>query len=295
MTEVMDAGGTGAFDNSFVLDEENLALEESTQLFPVEDPYTHIDKPRFGSMAPSLRLGDLDKAYSKRKIKYARAVLDRLTFHPPYCYSPQQNRIALNQLAHPIQQLLATEQYGGKVPDELGKDIEAIYGHGAQQLGFLLDQEATTQDPSIRRNITGSLSELSIFLLAARGYRSDTSDRYLIVPSAEDEDYGKITPGDIHHGFDLKVIRRRDDVVIPLQVKTSAAHAKTYAENILVVSVADLIYDKKRSTQPAPLDLAHAMYFELQGARNFDEQLITRARDRLVTQFSLYESDPLGQ
>ena len=291
MTEVMDTGDTAAFSDNLVLDDHKLYTSESLHPIPVKYIHDRIaPRAKKIEMAPTPRIEDLDKAYSNRRIKYARAVLDYLTRHVPYFYSPRQNRIALNQLAHPIQQQLAIEQYGGTMPSELPKEIEAIYGYGAEQLKFLLDQEASIHNPHIHANVEGGLSELTVFLLATRHLTGEVSDPYYIVPSTEAEDNGPVTPEGVHHGFDFKVIRRHDGIQIPLQVKTSPVRTVPYVDDILVVSVADLVQDRTnaRTVTPTPLTLARSIYFEIEGAQNYDEKLITMAEQRLLTAFDSY-------
>ena len=291
MTEVMDTGDTAAFSDNLILDDQKLYSSESLHPVPVKYIHDRIAlSAKKTEMAPTPRIEDLDKAYSNRRIKYARAVLDYLTRHVPYFYSPRQNRIALNQLAHPIQQQLAIEQYDGVAPADLPKEIEAIYGYGAKQLKFLLDQEETIRNPHVHANVEGGLSEMTVFLLATRRLTGEAGDPYLIIPSTEAEDNGPVASDGVHYGFDFKVIRRRDGVVIPLQVKTSLVDAVSYHEDILVVSVADLVYDRDDTyaVKPAPLTLARSIYFEIEGARNYDEALIEMAEERLFSAFDRY-------
>lgn len=280
MTEVVNSSGTETHVDDHMYNEAVHASVSSELMHDIMPP----------------RLEDLDKAYSQKKIKYARAILDRLMHHEAYTHSPrEQSRIALHHLAHPVYRQIAIETYGGNVPLDLAKDVEAVYCNGVDQLGVLLNQEAMTSDKQTHDEITGSLSELMVFLLVARGYKGNQNEPYLIVPSAEHEDWGKVSPEGIHHGFDFKVKRRRDGVMIPLQVKTAALQTKEYADDILVVSVAQLVRDKNAVLPVKPIELAQSMYLELHGARQYNSRLINVARTRLLAQVAGYEPKPKFQ
>jgi hypothetical protein len=257
---------------------------------PVEYVYDHIiDDEKPVEMPSVLQLKDLDKAYESRTVKYARAVLNYLTRYLPYSYSPQQSRIALNQLAHPIQQRIAIEQEGGIIPEDLTKDLEAIYGRGAEQLQFLFDQIEDSARTSEHKHIVGAISELTIFLLANRKLNGDASDSYSVIASTEAEDRARLTPKEIRQGIDFKAIRRSDNTVIPLQIKTIPREDQVYIPGILVVAVSDLIYDPGRTTQLSSFDLARAILAEIEGDRHCDVDLIDMAEQRLFMTLDNYQ------
>ncbi|HEX7483993.1 MAG TPA: hypothetical protein VF281_02470 [Candidatus Saccharimonadales bacterium] len=289
MTEVINTGNTKAFKDRFVLENRQLYSFTSAQPVPVEYVYDHIiDDEKPVEMSATPRLEDLDAAYKNRAVKYARAVLNYLTRYLPYSYSSQQGRIALNQLAHPIQQRVAIEQDGGDVSEDLTKDLEAIYGRGAEQLQFLLDQIDSSSRVSECTDIIGALSELTVFLLPNRHLMGDESDNYSIIASTEAEDKARLTRKGIRQGIDFKAIRRSDNVLIPLQVKTSVREDKVYSPEILVVAVNDLIYDPGRVKKVTSIDLARAMLAEIEGEPNCDVDLINLAEERLFASLDNY-------
>lgn len=288
MTEVLNSSQPPAFKESLILDDHTLYSKDSTSPLPVDAIYYYLDKGELGPVTRTPRVEDLDDAYKNRCIKYAREILNRLTRHEPCYYSSQQNRVALNNLAHPIQRYLAKDE-NQEIPTggRLAKDIEAIYGHGSEQLGFLLEQldEYGHVNPGLRAEIEGSLSELIVFLLPLRNVADGLDSDYLIVPSTEAQDRGSITADGLHHGFDLRAIRRRDNTHIPVQVKTSTVHTAQYPNTILVVSVADLV----RDNESTPQQLGEAIYFEISGSQNCDIELIEAASKRLFKAFDNYQ------
>jgi hypothetical protein len=257
---------------------------------PADDAYeSTVEIERFIDPASPPRIEDLDEAYKKREIKYARAILNYLMRHLPY--SSDQNRITLNQLAHPLQQRIAIEQQGGVASQDLVKDIEAVYDHAAEQLKSLISQAETFQGTPEYADIIGSLSELNIFLLSARSLTGEDSDAYSLIPSTNAEDKARLTREGIRQGIDFKVIRRSDGVQIPLQVKTSAYPGKIYSSDILVVPVNDLVYDPGRRKPASSIDLSRAMLAEIEGRQDDDSELIDLAQQRLFSTFENYNPE----
>ena len=290
MTEVINTGGERGFRDRFVLDNRQLYSLASAQPVPVEYVYDHIIDDKTPIEIPiTPRIEDLDEAYKNRAVKYARAILNYLTRYLPYSSPSQQGRIALNQLAHPIQQRFLIEQQGGMISEDLGKDLEAIYGRGAEQLQFLLEQASDVTRASEFREIVGTVSELTIFLLANRHLAGDMTDRYSVVSSTEAEDKARLTRKGVRQGIDLKAIRRLDNVLIPLQVKTSMHDDKVYSPEILVIAVNDLMYDPGRMKKVSSLDLARAMLIEIEGGSNYDIDLLDMAEQRLFAALDHYQ------
>lgn len=287
MTEVFNPSRPPAFKKSLVLDDHTFYQKDSTSPLPVDAIYYYLAKGELGPVTRTPRIEDLDDAYKNRCIKYARDILNRLTRYEPCYYSSAQNRVSMNNLAHPIQRYMAKNE-NQEIPSagRLAKDIEAIYGHGGEQLGFLLEQldEYGHVNPGLRAEIEGSLSELTVFLLGARSLTDDPRSDYLMVPSTEAQDRAPVTADGLHHGFDLRVVRRCDNVDIPLQVKTSTVHVAQYPDDILVVSVAELVGDRSST----PRQLAEALYFDISGSRNCNSELIESASKHLFKAFDNY-------
>jgi hypothetical protein len=285
MTEALNSSRRISFKEGLTLDDHALYTKNSNNPIPADAIYHYLDESELGTTTSMPGIKDLDRAYEKQNIKRARHILNHLTRYEPLTYSSGQNRIALNSLAHPMHRYLVTADYqeapsGGR----LAKDIEAIYGHGGAQLAFLLEQFNEHTNPGLRAEIEGSLSELTIFLLATRSLTDEMPNPYLVLPSTEAQDRARITADGIHHGFDLSVIRQHDNTHIPVQVKTSTTYAAEYPDHILVVSVADLVRDNNAT----PRMLAEAMYFEISGATTNDTQLIEAASKRLFKAFDNY-------
>lgn len=278
MTEVLRTDDTSAY-----ADRELFAVSLSQP--------AQVDEQLFIDPASPPRIDDLDEAYKKRELKYARAILNYLTRRLHSFYSPDQNRIALNQLAHPLQQRLVIEQQGGAAPHDLAKDIEAVYGYAAEQLKFLVEQADTMRGTPEYADIIGSLSELNIFLLAVRPLTGEDSDAYSLIPSTNAEDKARLTHEGIRQGIDFKVIRRRDNVQIPLQVKTSANPNKVYSSDILVIPVNDLVYDPGRRKPASSIDLSCAILAEIEGRQDYDCDLIDLAQERLFITFDNYNPE----
>jgi hypothetical protein len=287
MTELLKSSQPIASRERFILDDHSLYSKSSNIPVPTDAIYHYLDNNELGATTPTPRIEHVDAAYRDRRAKRAGAMLARLTLYEPVAYSATYNRIVLNSLAHPIQRYLAMKEYGGTIPKPLTKEIEAIYGQGADQLGFLMEQFSNYDgtDSGLQSDIEGGLSELTVFLLTARELTDDSVNPYLIIPSTEAEDRAHITPDGMHHGFDFSVIRQRDNVRIPVQVKTGSTYTAKYPEDILVVSVAELVRDNNAS----PHNLAEAMHFEISGAQNYDTQLIDAASKRLFNAFDNYQ------
>jgi hypothetical protein len=286
MTEVINSSQPHIASESLVLDGHKLYTKNTN--LPVS-PYTlydHLDTDKLNATTLTPRIEHVDRAYKNGKIDLARYILDRLTRDEPATYSSTQSRIALKNLARPIQDYLVLTEKCAEIPATLPKDIEAIYGQGGDQLAFLIEQFDMHQnvDGDQRTYIEGSLSELTVFLLSTRELTDDTTNPYLIVPSTEGQDYSHITADGRRHGFDLLAVRQRDNVHIPIQVKTSFTRQAKYADDILVVSVADLVRDNNAS----PRNLAEALYFEVNGAQNCDTALIEAASKRLFAALDTY-------
>jgi hypothetical protein len=287
MTEIIDSHSRALSLKSLVLEDHSLYARHTDEPVAVDLVHQHLNETsRDRAPTKEPRLRDVDEAYTKRRLKYAGRILAHLMRHEPCYYSSQQNRTALNKLAHPMQKRLALKECGGVPKAALTKDIEAIYGNGGPQLGFLLSEARHADEGSKGRlgEIEGSLSELAVFLLVARSLTGEDTDRYSIVPSTNEQDRGEITEDGLRHGFDFTVIR--DDAVrIPLQVKTGIPHPdRRYPEHILVVSVAELIDGENAS----PRELAEALDSEISGASNYNKQLIDTASERLFTAFDSY-------
>lgn len=286
MTEVINSSSPTTFTESLVLDGHALYRKDSDTPVPVDAIYHHLLEGGLGDTTLPPRIEDLDLAYDMRRIKYARQILARLTRYEPYSYSSGQNRIALNDLAHPMHRYLAIKEFHGTVKPELTKDIEAVYGRGGDQLGFLLAQleEHAEANAALGADIEGGLSELTFFLLTARQLTDEDTNPYLIIPSTSAQDNARVTGDHLHHGYDFTVIRQSDNTHIPVQVKTRTTHLKSYPEEILIISIADLVNDNYAT----PRMLAEAMYFEVSGAQNFDETLIDAASKRLFAALDTY-------
>lgn len=288
MAELIDSQNRPLSFKSLVLEDHSLYARHTDEPIAVDVLHQHLDAatPRRGAQKEP-RLKDVDTAYTERRLKYASRILAYLMRHEPYYYSSQQNRTALNKLAHPMQKRLALKEHASKPKAGLTKDIEAIYGNGGPQLDFLLAEVRRADEGSKgrRAEIEGSLSELAIFLLAARNLTGEATDRYSIIPSTNEQDRGAITEDGMHHGYDFMVIRS-DNTRIPLQVKTGLPHPdRHYPEHILVVSVAELIDGQ----DVPPRALAEALYAEITGARDQNTQLIETASERLFAAFDTYE------
>jgi hypothetical protein len=289
MTEVLNASDQLSLPKSLVLDDHNLYTHHSDEPIPVDMIHDLLIDRDTSPLPRPPRLEDVDEAYARRRIKQAGWILRQLTRYEPCYYSSSQNRIAINQLAHPIQKRLAVQQYGGAPSIDLIKDIEAIYGKCSEQLEFLLCQldEARDATPGLRANIEGSLSEFTIFLLLTRQLSGYDTDPYLVIPSTQAQDNARITSDGSHQGYDFTVVRRRDNTHIPLQVKTSTTRAgDCYPDHILVVSVAGLVDSETTS----PHTLAEALYFEVSNAQSYDIELIETASKRLFNALDTYQA-----
>lgn len=286
MTEVLHSRHHTQLSESLILDDHTLYDRRSNKPIPVSLVHRHLMADSSRQLHWQPRLEDIDEAYTTRRLEHAGWIIDQLTKHEPVYYSSNQNRIALNKLAHPMQERLALAQRGETPPVELRKDIEAIYGSGVEQLKFLLEQHYTIGDasPGTQSHIEGSLSELTVFLLAARSLTGEDTDPHLIMPSTYAQDYAPILKDGTRQGYDFTVVRN-DGTHIPLQVKTSTGHVdKYYADHILVVSIAELI----DGTTTDPHGLAEAMYFEISNAQTYNRELIDTAAARLEVAFAAY-------
>jgi hypothetical protein len=286
MTEVLDSSHSLPISETTTRVDYLAPRHNLQQRAVAQNALRHYGNEPLYTIPATARLKDLDQAYADQDIDRAQAILDRLANNEPYFYSSYQNRITLNQLAHPIQRHLTLDHVDDAAVRDSFKDIEAIYGRGSDQLNFLLTQAYLNHDqnPGLRAEIEGGLSELTIFLLTARSLTDETIDPYLIIPSTEAQDWAKITPDGLHHGLDFTVIRSRDNTQIPVQVKTSRTRAAQYPRDILVVYVADLVRDNNATPQL----LAEALYFDINGAQNSDTSLIEAASKRLFNAFDNY-------
>lgn len=290
MTEILNSRPQALSLKSLVLEDHSLYARHTDEPVSVNFLHRYIDTaPPRSTPKKELRLEDVDTAYKERRLKYADYVLGHLMRYEPCYYSSYQNRTMLNKLAHPVQKKLALNAYNGTPAPDLAKDIEAIYGNGAPQLDFILSElhRADRYSPGVRAEIEGGLSELTVFLLLARPLTGESTDRYLTIPSTQSEDNGPVTEGGLHHGYDFVVIRTDDSTRIPVQVKTGATGGeKRYAEDILVVSVAELVDGQKTS----PRALAEALHSEIGNTKAYKEELIETASRRLFTALDAYKA-----
>jgi len=271
---------------SLVLDRHNLYTKQSNLPVPAYTLFTYLDTDKLNATTLTPRIDHVDHAYRSGKHDLARYILQRLTRQEPTSYSSTQSRIALKNIARPIQDYLVLKKDRREIPITLPKDIEAAYGRSSDQLAFLIEQFDIHHnvDSGVQSYIEGSLSELTVFLLSARQLTDDTTNPYLVVPSTEDQDRGYITADGKRHGFDLLAIRQHDNTRIPIQVKTSFTRQVQYGDDILVVSVADLI----QNSTATPRNLAEALYFEINGAQHCDTALIEAASKQLFNALDNY-------
>lgn len=286
MTEVINSAQPRIAPESLVLDRHKLYTKQSNLPVSTYTLFDHLDTDKLSAATLTPRIDHVDRAYRSGKHDLARYILNRLTRHEPMTYSPTQSRITLKHIARPIQDYLVLKKDRKEIPATLPKDIEAAYGQSSDQLAFLIEQFDTYHnvDAGVQSYIEGSLSELTVFLLSARELTDDTTNPYLVVPSTEDQDRGYITDDGKRHGFDLLAIRQRDNARIPIQVKTSFTRQAEYAEDILVVSVADLVRDNTAT----PRNLAEALYFEINGAQHCNTALIEAASRQLFNALENY-------
>jgi hypothetical protein len=290
MTEILNSRSRPLSLKSLVLEDHSLYARHTDEPVSVSVLHRHIDTAvPHSAPQKELHLEDVDTAYKERRLKYADYVLNHLTRCEPSYYSAYQNRTTLNKLAHPVQKQLALNAYNGRPTPDLAKDIEAIYGNGAPQLEFILSElrHADRYSPGVRAEIEGGLSELTIFLLLARSLTGEDTDRYLITPSTQAQDNGPVTADGLHHGYDFIVIRTDDNARIPVQVKTGVTRTdKHYAEDILVISVAELVDGQNTS----PRALAEALHSEISSTKTYNAELIETASRRLFIALDAYKA-----
>jgi hypothetical protein len=203
-------------------------------------------------------------------------------------YSPELFHIALKYLALPLYQRADLEARGLPVSDDIRDEIAALYGHATQFMTQLLNEKhekvANTHiSHGKKHDIIGDLTEATFFALTVRPLDGSDNDRFLILPSSEEQDRAGYDEHGLKRGIDFMILERGEGA-FPLQTKTTlrGAYTSQYADSIPVIGLQDLTSNNTLMMR----ELQHAMIFEASNEGPYDIDLIEEVQDEL---FSLYD------
>lgn len=269
--------------------------ERPYEQIPINSIFSHTmhdREPLLKETQPDIQ--SIERAVLDKDYDTVYKIADRLTLqHAPQDDPHTWTRAVLHGLSVPLYRRMALPR-DRHITDDLSKDIEAIYGVAGHYLDMLLTARRATPRGRTYDELTGDMSELTVFSLSVRGFtgkpvgpaKYNPTDRRLIIPGTIAQDIALQRSNSHRLGYDATLIDLRLQTATPVQVKTAVNKRHGYDPSILVIATRELAGDGYDE-----VDLTQAIIHEIDGTASDEEiTLITEARQRLDEMFKRSET-----